>query len=802
MRILPVSIIITVMVISILVHVPAPAVAVSTGGVDSPSNIWAPYGPFSPNLRLSYYSSETTEFQDFELGKLDLTDWPVATASYGSYDGNPDFALSPGEGQFGMFGVDFNYASSTWASWGCDWAHGNSACGIEIREAFAHLIDRTSFVNSGPLQGAGQGLADPSPPAKTPSASSISTQVAWDSLTGQTIEGLTHPADSSAFNIAPSPSGFAQPGSPDSCAARDHLIAANIGLHDLNQDCVIDGNSPGLANIINHPIRFMIRSDDPIRRALGLGLANAINQVFGVNAVVPTLGSIAQLRPLVFISAPEGVTDDWDVYTSGWNLGGPFPDHLRPLYGSTFASDQCGGAQNAETNNYGFLCVSSFDTYANAASQTADVQTFSTQTLAAFNQFGLHVGSIPVYSRGIRTAALRTLAGAVDQRGQGFSNPWTLLSGHNNTAYTPSNPLFKFGGGQNMIRWGQRQGTSQLNPFKAETLWEFNLIGEVYDTLFAASPIEPANVMCWMCDNYQLSVDSQGNTHFLVELRQNLRWQDGVPLNASDVKFTLLNFRDVPAANLVANVQLVLSVTILASYLLDIKMQGQSISHIINLASVPIIPRHIWELTGDKTYGDVGKADPAKTSTSYDMLSSGTFIGSGPFMCRSVFAADFGKVGTGCASNSDGSRSGQALGVGATVILQAYDLTSQSGNVDPFLQYMRSYNTAWGTGTGAAAQSGQFQEFSWADRYDNGTVTIRDLASVASCYGKTDSTGCLDYSYWLRPAFHPGTPTTIGSEITIVSSHLDDAWVYPFSWSGVQSKQPGQTLENIVPFTP
>ena len=184
------------------------------------------------------------------------------------------------------------------------------------------------------------------------------------------------------------------------------------------------------------------------------------------------------------------------------------------------------------------------------------------------------------------------------------------------------------------------------------------------------------------------------------------------------------------------------------------------------------------------------------------MMASGTFIGSGPYMCRSVFQSDLGKVGTGCASNGDGSRAGQALGPHANVFLQSFDLTNQAGNTDPFLQYMRSYNPAWGTGSGTAAQSGQFQEFSWADRYDNGTVTIRDIASVASCYGKTSTTGCVDYVRWIRPALHPSTPTTISSEVTIVVSHLDDTWIYPFSWSGIQSNQPGQTLENLIPFVP
>jgi len=787
---------------SILFQVPRPVNAIPGGAVDSTTNLWAPYGPRAGNLQYVYYASETSEFVDFENGQLDLTDWPVSKAKFSGYDSNPDFLLTPGQGQYGMYGIDFNYASSTWPAWGCDFQHGNSPCGIEIREAMAHLVDRQAFVNDGPLGGAGQGLADPSPAAKDPSASPLPTQVSWDTLIGQNISGIVHPPDVSAFHIAASPGGFAAVGSPDFCAARDHLIAANIGLRDVNHDCVIDATSPGIANIVAHPIRFMIRSDDVFRQALGIGLSNALNQIFGGFVVSTTIANIAQLGPIVFVSAPEGATDDWDMYTFGWSLPGPFPDHLLQLYYSSAASNQCGGVQNGSALNYGFACISSFDSYVNAASQTADIGTFKTKTLAAFNEWGKHVGNIPSFSRGIRIAALRTLAGAVNQRGASYPNGWTLLNGHNDTSYTPSNPLYRFGGGSNTIRWGQRQGTTVLNPFKAQTLWEFNVIGEVYDTVFAPSPIQPANILCWMCNNYKQSVDVQGNTHFLVQLKTNLRWQDGVTLNASDIKFSLLNYRDVPAAVLSGNVAQLLGVTIYSSSLVDIKMQGQSISHIVNLAGIPIIPKHIWELPGDKMYGDVGKADPAKTSLSYDVINAGAFIGSGPYVCKSLFPPDAGRIGTGCTRNSDGSRGGQALGPQGGILLYPYDRTSEVGNVDPFLQCFRNYNAAWGTGTGTAVQSGQYQEFRWADKYGNATVTLSDVASVAFCYGKTSASGCADYTYWLRPALHPGTPTTIGAEVNVVVSHFEDTWVWPFSWSGDPASQPGLTLENIQPFAP
>jgi len=298
-----------------------------------------------------------------------------------------------------------------------------------------------------------------------------------------------------------------------------------------------------------------------------------------------------------------------------------------------------------------------------------------------------------------------------------------------------------------------------------------------------------------MCNTYTQSVDAQGNTHFLVQLRQNLRWHDGVALNSSDVKFTLLNFRDVPAAVLQGNVELLQTVTILSATQLDIKMQGQSISHIVNLAGVPIIPRHLWELPGDKTYGDVGKANPAMTSTSYDMVVDGKFIGSGPYMCKSVFTSDLGRIGTGCSRNADGSRGGQSIAAGGSLFLQAFDQTTKPGNTDPFLQYMRSYNSAWGTGTGTAAESGQFQEFSYADQGKTGSVSLADLASVAACFGASGATpSCsqASYNYWHRSPFET-TPGTISGEASIVASHYGDTYVSPFAWAQV-------SLENIVTY--
>jgi ABC-type transport system substrate-binding protein len=759
-----------------------------------------PYGPRSSQVQFKLYNSALQEENALVNGQLDTADVQIynpicpppgfGVACFG-FPPTTDIATTPSVPKFEFYGITFNQVASTWTDWGCNFQSSTSSCGIEIREAIAHLVDRDQFVNTY-LRGQAQPVSDPVSPAQDPPGSLLATQCSWETI----------PADRNcinAFNLAPDPGGFAQPGSPDFCAAVAHLVGAGIGLTNSNNSCAIDSNSPGLANVRAHPIRFVVRTGDRVRLTLALGLISALDQVFGATAAVPTcrVGGIACIINTVFTCcSPATPTDDWDMYTYGYTQLNPFADHLNNLFASSQASNLCGGVLNTQPSNYGFICIPSFDTAALAALQASDPTVFRTDTLAALNEFGKHAANIPIYTTTITSTLLRDMAGGVNQQGVGISNFWSPLNGRRDTSYTPMNPIYTFG---NTLRSGQSQGTYELNVFSATSPTETGILGEVYDTLFRASPVEPGKILCWMCNNYNEFVDSKGDTHFLVELRQSLRWQDGVPVDPYDVKFSLLSLRDYSYA---FSVSAVLTVNIVSSTSLEIVMQGQTISNLFNLSTVPIIPRHIWELPGDTTYGDVGQPNPAKVDPSYDPITSGTFLGSGPFVCRSLFPDDIGKIGTGCAQDMNRNRIGQQVDPSGSITLQLYDITSQAGNVDPFLQYMRSFNTAWGTGSGTAAFSGQFQEFSWADRYDNATVTIVDLNSVANCYGKSSPSGCVDYPYWLRPAFHPSTPNTITTELAIVASHYGDTWVYPFSWNGVQSQQPGQTLQNITPFTP
>src|SRR5262249_39889294 len=156
-----------------------------------------------------------------------------------------------------------------------------------------------------------------------------------------------------------------------------------------------------------------------------------------------------------------------------------------------------------------------------------------------------------------------------------------------------TNPIYTMGGGDpERVRWGFAEPTTFLGPLTAQTTIESSIIGEVYDTLFRANHVLPGQIFCWMCTSYTTTIDNNGNTHLQIRLKQNLEFHDGQPVTADDVAFSLLAIRD-NVDQFSAGTDQLLGVTVYSSILLDIVMQGQSISHLYNLSTIPILPQHI-----------------------------------------------------------------------------------------------------------------------------------------------------------------------------------------------------------------
>lgn len=131
-----------------------------------------------------------------------------------------------------------------------------------------------------------------------------------------------------------------------------------------------------------------------------------------------------------------------------------------------------------------------------------------------------------------------------------------------------------------------------LNPYTYQTGYPgWNIMTLVYDPLFY--PDENNEPIPWLVRDTNVSQD--GRTWTLT-LRPNLRWHDGRPLTAEDVKFTfeyaakVSHSRWTPTTRNLEGVEATTPQTVVFRL-----KQPDAGFRLRTLADVPILPKHIWE---------------------------------------------------------------------------------------------------------------------------------------------------------------------------------------------------------------
>ena len=94
--------------LTFLMATPSPVITSVRAVAQSGNTTWSPYGPYSRNLLISFYSDFQAMFNAFTSGKIDITDWPVQPGDLQAFSGNPDYFLTSPEGQFGLFHLNIN----------------------------------------------------------------------------------------------------------------------------------------------------------------------------------------------------------------------------------------------------------------------------------------------------------------------------------------------------------------------------------------------------------------------------------------------------------------------------------------------------------------------------------------------------------------------------------------------------------------------------------------------------------------------------------------------------------------------
>jgi hypothetical protein len=601
------------------------------------------------------------------------------------------------------------------------------------------------------------------------------------------------------------------PSTSDIQAACNYLVAAGFAL-TTGATCTDVANAatgtvarPGYAHLITTAQEVTYIRTHPPRKAFGQIIADSLNFLFGTanNGAVlgapgttvacainygfksaapgctPAYYTISEIANLIF---GDGLSPDgWGLYTAGYNLT-PTPDgNFYGILHSQFASTFCGGIVADFPGDYTFYCDPLFDTYAAAGEFSANFG----DAITAFAQAALRahrtIANIPVFSRYEQFATLKawdfasTHSSLINGLGSGTeagSNGqfWSILNARCNTAFVPTLPANRCGGGTpGLLRVSQGQDTDLLSPFQATTVWDFAFIDSVFDSMLALNPNTggaSGQLIDWMTTFHSATFNpaevctvpggasSLGCTTEIWHLRNDLNFHDGSKVTADDVVFSILAMRDVPSAIFQSNVAHVASTVAVDSNTVQVKLIHQSPFYETLVGSVPVMPKRIWGplCTGTtpsigSPYGGPGNkcADPT-----YDPMASGTMVGSGGLVCADLTT---GAIGGSCSQNADGSRGGQAVTLGGRIVLHRNH------------NYMRCCSDI-------ASSTSKLYTLSWSDKNNDGVVNILDIADAAFSFGKPDA-------YWANPVISSSTTVDI-VDIATVASEFGNGITYPF----------------------
>ena len=174
--------------------------------------------------------------------------------------------------------------------------------------------------------------------------------------------------------------------------------------------------------------------------------------------------------------------------------------------------------------------------------------------------------------------------------------------------------------GKVTLRVGWLGEPDNLNPFiggatglESYTVWDDN-----YDPLVGLDPadLKPSKDV-GLANDWTSTPDGKTWT---FTIRPNVKWQDGQPLTAGDVAYTIDLIVDNQDPSWIAYLQSVKKATAIDATHLEIACKQPAPSMLVNLAAVPILPEHIWS---KMPYKVAARSFPNKPP----------IIGSGPFQC-------------------------------------------------------------------------------------------------------------------------------------------------------------------------
>ena len=316
---------------------------------------------------------------------------------------------------------------------------------------------------------------------------------------------------------------------------------------------------------------------------------------------------------------------EFDMYVLAWSLS-KNPTHLVNFFHSkedVEAGYNRPGIRNAE-----------LDKILDELDNAADLKTARAAADAAQMILAREMPYVPLYSRPYIDAFNKTqVTGYVDMKGFGaasYNNQWTLLNIRR--VDRTGKPIE---GGT--IRWSLSEEPKNLNPVTASSAYSWEVLNKIYDGLSASHPDTLVD-MPWMAEKWDIGTwdvePGKKGTTVTWYIRKGIKWSDGVPFTAKDVKFTIDFLKETQAPRYKPNTDPIVKVELINDYTVKVYFDTVSYWHFYS-AGLNFLPMHIWKNVKDyKTFEPWNEAHP--TIKGYTKL-----VGHGPFIVKEYRAGEF-----------------------------------------------------------------------------------------------------------------------------------------------------------------
>ncbi len=808
---------------------------------------WIPGGPSTDTLTYKVFTDQASEIAAIQSSPpaIDFTDWPLNPPSVSILMGDPQFQVTAPITDAGYFELQFHEAQNFW---GCQFNFGNAACGVDIRQAFAHGLDKNIFI-SVELLGNAVPIDNPVPP---PSIDlNTPDPCAWDTLHLQGGGGCqVNGSGGTAYHLATATTGsgctnspsFAYTpgcGTPDFCAAADHLIAAGLATGKNPATCVLTGITSA---VTSNPIQIFAVSNDTPRLFAGNSYAQFICGLFtgafttgcgiggsSTNIITVTPGPVTSFPGFATClpgptTCQTGIPLNWWVYTAGFGNILTFDSSLYFIYDSRFVSGFPGivspsgpcsieAVPSFSASNYMWLCSPAYDVSIEqaefspcltapgdpATGQTRLTVTFancpSTTQLSAASAaykaqdiFGQNAFTIPGWTRLKQFAYLSGWQGGVLNKANGFTPPGNYFTMLN--AWNPSPPV------SGTVRQGYSQGTGSVNPFIGASPWDIGVMGSVWDSPGTTNPDLPQVYLDWMTiKTDQLPIGALSYTPptgtvaaFRYTLRNDIFWHTGQKVTAWDLAFSYMAYK---SSGVGPGLQPMVGIKVLSQTQVDIDVNAIGTFTKLFLSN-PIIPGRDWVSSSVCTASawDAAANNPnfaaANSALTNCIAKAGQVTASGVLtpnpsssnVDSPKIAPSYDPVAAGNLIGSGPRMCGIGSGIGGPSCSSTGKQSTNPGDSWTLTRF------GFGTTPGGSLTSTYFRSSGtlalWVWAHDTGVfpTDFLNFGSVNVCFGKpTGTPGCGIWQSGIG-----GSPIVGLTQASIVLRFVGVNWVAPYDW--------------------